>query len=512
MKPTGSSPTGDSRRRTAALLLAPLLLGALAGRAAASDGWLERLMSSDVTVSLVATAEAARPDPEARRRHVGELAALLRKAAPGPEEDRRLSPVYDALGVMGTDSRPAVPLIVRRLKSPRIQAEHDVATRPLMETLARIGATPETVPAFLAQLDSPDPVVALRAAEALGLLGAPSPEAARALLTRLPKLPDAYTKMAYARSVVALGPLGEKELALVSGFLKHREPTTRYAATWVAMETFPGKAIEMRGVYEAIPRTEETATCTIAGRTFRIEIRSFSGEASEDDATVWVVDGDQPGLAGFGGHLESFTFLPVREGHGAPCSVEAFTGREGVLFVPLLADARPLGKQMAGLAWDPRARRVVASATGLGAVPETAVTEPLASGFAFREEPQPSDSANCSPPHDTACGTFRGRPVRSYTEGILPVVWEVSRVPGKGGLAKRLDLARTFAEAPVRKLFESRDAFARAFGLDPEHAFVETPFYGRLVLGDGEQWICAAPARERTDDATRCRRDGAGKP
>lgn len=512
MKPTGSSPTGDSRRRAAALLLAPLLLGALAGRAAASDGWLERVISSDVTVSLVATAEAARPDPEARRRHVGELAALLRKAGPGPEEDRRLNPVYDALGVMGTDSRPAVPLIVKRLKSPASQAEWDVATRPLMETLARIGATPETLPAFLSQLDSPDPVVALRAAEALGLLGAPSPEAARALLTRLPKLPDAYTKMAYARSVVALGPLGEKELALVSGFLKHPEPTTRYAATWMALETFPGKAVDRRGVYDAIPKVVETARCNLDGRTFRIEIRSFSGEASEDDATVWVVDGAEPGLAGFGGRLESFTFLPVRPGHGSPCDVEAFTSRDGVLFVPLLADARPLGKQMAGLAWDPRSRRVVASSTGLGAVPETAVVEPLASGFAFREEPQPSDSANCPGPPDAPCGAFRGKPVRSYTEGVLPVVWEVSRVPGNGGLAKRLDLARTFEEAPVRKLFESRDAFARAFGLDPGHSFVETPFYGRLVLADGESWLCAAPARERTGDATRCRREGAGKP
>lgn len=495
-----------------AFLLAASALLALRGVAASPDGWLERLLSPDPATWIVAAAEAARPDPAARQRHVAELVAVLRKGEAGPEAERKLVPVYQALAEMGRDSRPAVPLLARKLKPPAGQAPHDVATRTLMETLARIGATPETVASFLSQLDSPDPVVALRAAEALGLLGSPSPQAAHALLARLPALPDAFTKMTYARAVAALGPLGPGEVALVSACLRHTVPATRYAAAWIWQEALPGQALERRRLFDAIPKVLARAECTAGGRPIQLVVKSFTGELSEDDATVWVLDEVNPLFAGFGGQLATFSFLRTRPGVDSPCDVLAFTDRDGSLVVPLLADARPHGWEMAGFTYDVRARKVAASATGLGQVPETPEVEPVPGGFAFLEVPQPSDSGDCPTGLEKeGCGRFRGQQVRSYTEGLLPVAWEVVRAPGVG-YRKQLNLARTFQKAPFRSLFESRDAFAHAFGLDAEHAFVETPFYGRLVLASGERWLCAAPARVRTADETRCRREGAGTP
>ncbi len=472
-------------------------------RLAASE-WLQRFVSDDVQVYFIAQWEALQQGP-AMQTHMSELLQFIQTASGHTREERNnLRQAFETLRLMGRAARPAVPHLVEWLS----RSGEGLSVQDMMCSLSDIGATAGTADVFFEHLNGSDEIVSLCAAQALDALDSPSPEAVRLLLQKLPMFKWPHERMLVARSLAALQPWSEREAEVLNGYLEASDPSLQYAAAWLWQQVFPQQKVDRRRIYAAISHTTAVASCDMTGRSLQLVMKSFSGESYEDDYTVLVLDSSrEPIFAGFEGWLAWFSFVP-RSGKPSPCDIEAFYDNQGNLVVPMQTNNRPFLNQMAGLLYDPRINRILASEDRLGEVPERAKVERLQNGFSFQEELQPSDTVSCErgrSEFELNCGDFRGREIRSSTDEWILVWWDVVHVPGVEGWQKLLNLSRTWQMAPVRKYFSDEDEFARAFRLDPTNNTVGIYWYRRVLLDNGEQWFCVTPARELQTDDSWCR-------
>jgi len=470
-----------------------------------ADDWLKRLMSDDIPVFEIAQSEARQSDPAAQLLRVSELMQFLKQASGDTRVERnRLRVACETLGLIGPPARSAVPELIKWLNRPG----EGFATRDVMDALAKIGATAETAGIFIEQLGSPDDAIAMDAVQALGGLNSPAPEVVKALLQRLPMFKDSYQRMTAARALGAIQPWSDQDAQTLATYLNASDPSLQYAAGWLWQQVFPQRRLDRRRLYGAISHTMANASCRVGDHQFQLIIKSFSGDPTEDDYTIWIIDNRGPVFASFQGHLAMFSFLSAQVGKSSLCDMFAFSDDQGEIVIPMQRDDRPFGSQMAGLLYDPARHRILASEEGFGQIPSHPKIERLSNGFSFEEELQPGDSGACGEGSDGGCGQFHGQKIRSHTDEWIGVWWDIIHTPKTEGWQKRLNLHKTWEAASVRKYFTTPDEFAHAFGLDPIHNVVGTYWYRHLVLENGERWFCVAPAAEQTGDDTLCRRDG----
>ncbi len=472
----------------------------------ARPSWCQRLLSDNNDVSSAAQYEAGKASPEEKQEHTQELTRFLQKST--PLNRNQLDAIGNAMKAMGDAARPATPLFISRLKS----AGPDAIGRA-GDALRSIGATAETAEFFIAQLENPpgtgmDP---FDAAGALVQLQVPSHQAVKALLKHLPSFGD--RQMWVAGDLAKLSPWTEEEAKVIDAYINSSDPATVHAASFLSRRVFPGRPVDQRRIFAAIPNTMERASCRAGENSFEVVLKSETGEWSNDDYSIWILDGARDPVPALEGEEGFFSFLPS-SGPRSPCDVRAFVEEDKNILIPLLRDDRPAYKTLALLLYDPVKHEVVASQSNIAQVADVewmqqyppAGLDPLPNGVSIKtvKLTQP-DGCGEGSIDKTPCEDFQGKKVKSSNSDYIFVSWDIIRDPGEKGWRKKLNVEKTRQANPIGNAFRDEKDFPEMFGLDAEHDQVARIFYVEMKLTNGETWYCPSEQGERPEDTSRCR-------
>jgi HEAT repeats/HEAT repeat len=137
----------------------------------------------------------------------------------------RSAKAISVLGVGGKDAVAATRPLIRRMHDP-----DPVVRLRATQALWCVGPDPrEAVPAFLAALSDPDAPVRAEAAEGLGRLASSGPEAVAALARAL-KDPDANVRAEAAEALQKVGPAARDAVPALSEALKDSDERVREEA------------------------------------------------------------------------------------------------------------------------------------------------------------------------------------------------------------------------------------------------------------------------------------------
>lgn len=254
--------------------------------------------------------------------------------------------------------------------------------------------------------------------------------------------------------------------------------------------------------------SDARAACRIGGLTLDVVLTSAPRDQS-DTTLAFVDERREPAVATFAGYAGQLSFLSLPKNWTSACDkVDALDDGRGNLVVLLRATTPPAGDVIAAALVRPsnasRPCVVGSSWKSQRDVPDGTVARRLRlRGVALTS----GGSDNCDIARmgqaPGTCGEFRGHKiVRRTDEWILPW-WQVTWMAGGQGWQKTLDVSRTTVSTFIKGYFESERAFQQAFGL--RSTGLETYWFKRLTLVNGERWLCIAPDRRVPSSDRLCR-------
>lgn len=475
-----AAPNTASRGRLRLALMSGSLLLVLPGFGYGQD-LIDRLFAKDYTTQEMAAQELRRLDEESKKKIVLDLS----QRAEGTHPYQRIKAI-EYLGSIGPAARDALPSIIRYLKVTGWQDRREV-----LSAIVNIGPSQDAAPILIPILKDKEVFNRVLAARALGQIKLPAKDTIEALAGALEDSSDAVSLQA-AYALANNTKKAEAAVPTLFRDLKHNQNHTRFAAAYALKKIKPNIKVDITPIFQSLKPVNLSAHCETNGKKFDVIIRSFSGEWSNDDETVWITGPAKPLLVDFG-ETDAFGFLQPGNDQSLCDNTLSVPLSGGAVLVLLLPNNRPWGQELSAFAYDPANNTVLDSIRRIGANSGKPRLNVRPNGIAFESKSQPSDSVACRG-DDCKAGPIFGQKVKSISDDSFPVWWDV--IYRDRSLSKRLDRDLTWQETPLRKFFTRQSDFEKAFKYNASRNEIGIWWYRIATLGNGTQCLFPSPTRD----------------